>query len=77
MSRARPHITREDIPPRSAGDAKEDFLTIEDTAAGLDVSTRTVRRWIDHGELPVHRIGRIVRIARTDLVAFLARHRVD
>jgi hypothetical protein len=34
-----------------------------------------VRRWIDAGDLVVHRVGAIVRIAEPDLRAFLALHR--
>ena len=41
----------------------------------LSVSTRMVRRWIDAGDLVVHRLGAIVRIAEPDLRAFLAVHR--
>jgi len=51
------------------------FLTIAEVAESLNVSTRTVRRWIDAGDLVVHRVGAIVRIAEPDLRAFLALHR--
>lgn len=37
--------------------------------------TRTVRRWIEAGDLVVHRVGGVVRIAEGDLRAFLALHR--
>ena len=52
------------------------FYKIEDVADLLDVSTRTVRRWIDAGPLKVHRFGRSVRIAEADLRGFVATHRV-
>jgi excisionase family DNA binding protein len=39
------------------------FLTITEVAERLHVSVRTVRRWIDAGDLVAHRIGGIVRIA--------------
>jgi excisionase family DNA binding protein len=51
------------------------FFTIAEVADRLDVATRTVRRWIKSGELVVHRIGGVVRIAEGDLRAFLALHR--
>jgi excisionase family DNA binding protein len=41
----------------------------------LNVSPRTVRRWISAGLLPVHRLGRQLRISDPDLVAFVARSR--
>lgn len=51
------------------------FFTIGDVAESLSVSPRTVRRWIDAGDLAVHRVNAIVRIAEPDLRAFLALHR--
>ena len=53
------------------------FLTIAEVARRLNVSTRTVSRWISGGDLVVHRIGGVVRIAEGDLLAFLAAHRGD
>ena len=51
------------------------FFTIAAVAEFLDVSERTVRRWIKRGELVAHHIGAVVRIAESDLKAFIARHR--
>lgn len=51
------------------------FCTIKTVAERLGVSTRTVRRWIERGELVAHRFGSAVRIAECDLLAFLAVHR--
>ena len=51
------------------------FFTIAEVAECLNFSTRTVRRWIERGELVSHRFGAAVRIAETDLRAFLAQHR--
>jgi excisionase family DNA binding protein len=49
--------------------------TIQQTAELLNVSPRTVRRLIESGALPVHRLGRLVRIGDADLAAFLAASR--
>jgi excisionase family DNA binding protein len=51
------------------------FFTIANVAESLSVSTRTVRRWIDAGELIAHRFNGVLRISDADLHAFLARHR--
>ena len=51
------------------------FFTIHEVAECLNVSTRTVRRWIERGELVAHRFGATVRIAEPDLRGFLAQHR--
>ncbi|WP_108883248.1 helix-turn-helix domain-containing protein [Anderseniella sp. Alg231-50] len=53
----------------------EPFLTIPEVAGTLNVNTRTVRRWIDAGYLPVHRLGGSVRISDADFRAFLAQRR--
>jgi excisionase family DNA binding protein len=49
--------------------------TIDEAAELLNVSPRTVRRAIESGDLTVHRIGRLVRIADSDIAAFLASNR--
>jgi excisionase family DNA binding protein len=43
------------------------FLTIQETAQKLKVSTRTVRRWIKQGDLPAFKIGKTVRILEKDI----------
>jgi excisionase family DNA binding protein len=48
------------------------FFTIAEVAERLSVSTRTIRRWIEAGDLVVHRPGSVVRIAEGDFRAFLA-----
>jgi excisionase family DNA binding protein len=51
----------------------EDFWTIPELAHLLQVSARTVRRWIASGKLVAHRFSpSIVRIADSDFHAFLA-----
>ena len=51
------------------------FFTIPEVAEYVRVSTRTVRRWIGDGDLVVHRVGAVVRIAELDLRAFLSLYR--
>jgi excisionase family DNA binding protein len=51
------------------------FFTIAEVAESLRVSSRTIRRRIRAGDLVVHRIGNLVRIAERDLRAFLAMYR--
>ena len=43
------------------------LLTIPEVAAHLKISTKTVRRWIERGELHAYRVGRQLRIAEEDL----------
>jgi excisionase family DNA binding protein len=51
------------------------LMSVTAVALHLDVSGKTVRRLIDDGELPIHRIGRQVRISEPDLAAYIARSR--
>ncbi len=51
------------------------LLTIEQTAEHLQVSTKTIRRWIDAGDLVAHRFGRQLRISNQDLQAFVRMRR--
>ena len=49
----------------------EEFLTVAEVAARLRLNEQTVRNWIDDGKLPAFRIGRRVRIARSDFERFV------
>ena len=60
---------------RQGGGGLPRYYTIKAVAEALDVSTRTVRRWIANGALAAHRLGGALRISEADLRAFLAEHR--
>ena len=51
------------------------FFTIDQVAEFLSLSPRSVRRLIEDHQLSAHRFGRAVRIAETDLRAYIATHR--
>jgi excisionase family DNA binding protein len=44
----------------------ESFLTVAEVAELLKLNQQTVRNWIDQGSLPALRVGRRVRIKRSD-----------
>jgi excisionase family DNA binding protein len=69
------HLRNAAIRFRRNGEHHLRFLTITDVAESLRVSTRTVRRWIDTGQLVAHRFNGVLRIANQDLQAFLGEHR--
>jgi len=52
------------------------LLTSQEAAKSAHVSFPTLRRWIDRGEIPVVRIGRIIRIKAEDLERFIESHAV-
>ena len=51
------------------------LLTVRDSACRLGISPKTVRRMIASGGLPAHHIGRLVRIAESDLQIFVSLRR--
>jgi len=51
------------------------FYTIKQIADFVEVSTRTVRRWIENKLLIAHRMNGLVRISDADFQAFLASQR--
>ncbi|MGZ4187155.1 MAG: helix-turn-helix domain-containing protein [Solirubrobacteraceae bacterium] len=53
-------------------DASDSFLTVAEVAGILKLNQQTVRNWIDQGSLPALRVGRRVRIRRSDFERILA-----
>ncbi|MEQ8397558.1 helix-turn-helix domain-containing protein [Thalassobaculum sp.] len=51
------------------------LLTVREAAAALQLSSKTIYRAVESGDLPHHRFGRAVRIGLADLEAFANRHR--
>ena len=51
------------------------YFSVKAIAERLDISSRTVHRWIRNNELVVYRVGRSVRISEVDLKQYLAAHR--
>lgn len=52
-------------------DVDESFLTVAEVAEILKLNQQTVRNWIDQGSLPAVRVGRRVRIKRSDFERIL------
>lgn len=50
----------------------DEFLTVAEVAEVLKLNQQTVRNWIDQGALPAVRVGRRVRIKRSDFDRVLA-----
>jgi excisionase family DNA binding protein len=53
-------------------DLDESYLTVAEVADVLKLNQQTVRNWIDQGSLPALRVGRRVRIRRSDFERLLA-----
>ncbi|HUE27042.1 MAG TPA: helix-turn-helix domain-containing protein [Solirubrobacteraceae bacterium] len=54
-----------------SGSHEDAFLTVAEVAEMLKLNQQTVRNWIDQGSLPALRVGRRVRIRRSDLEQLL------
>jgi excisionase family DNA binding protein len=52
-------------------EAEESYLTVAEVAETLKLNQQTVRNWIDAGTLPALRVGRRVRIKRSDFQRIL------
>jgi len=52
------------------------ILTYSEAGEWLKVDERTIRRYIDAGDLPVLKIGGARRVHISDLENFVSRHRV-
>lgn len=65
---------------QTTGTTQLNLMTVREVAQYLQVSTRTVYRYIAQGKLPTYSIGNstgTVRIARSDLHALLIRRTVE
>lgn len=54
-----------------ASNDEESYLTVAEVAETLKLNQQTVRNWIDAGRLPALRVGRRVRIKRSDFERIL------
>ena len=54
-----------------------EWLSSAEAARLLGVTTRTLYRFIDLGELPAYRFGRVIRLQALDVFAFIDSHRID
>jgi excisionase family DNA binding protein len=55
----------------SPSEPEETYLTVAEVAETLKLNQQTVRNWIDQGSLPALRVGRRVRIKRSDFERIL------
>lgn len=58
-------------PDAGLGGGGPDLLTVSEVARYLRVSSMTVYRLLDRGELQGSRVGRAYRVSRDDLAAYL------
>ncbi len=52
------------------------WLSTAAAAKRLGVTTRTLYRFVDEGELPAYRFGRVIRLKEADVDAFIDNCRI-
>lgn len=52
------------------------WISTKDSATYLGVNLRTLYRFIDEGELPAYKFGRVIRLLRSDLDVFIEHSRI-
>ncbi len=62
-----------------AGDEhpETEWLSTQGAARRLGVTPRTLYRFIDQGELPAYRMGRVIRVKASDVDTFVEAHRIE
>lgn len=56
--------------------ADDGWLSADDAAQFLGIGVRTLYRFIDQGELPAYRIGRVIRLREQDVLAYIDASRI-
>lgn len=54
----------------------DDWLGTKEAAAALGITPRTLYRLIDEGEVPAYKLGRVLRLRRAEIDAYLDQARV-
>jgi len=53
------------------------WLSTQAAAKRLGVTPRTLYRFIDHGDLPAYRMGRVIRLKTSEVDAFIESTRIQ
>ena len=53
------------------------WLSTQDAAKRLGITPRTLYRFIDQGELPAYRLGRVIRLKQADVDQFIEASRIE
>ena len=53
------------------------WLSTKEAARRLGITPRTLYRFIDNGDLPAYRMGRVIRLQQSDVDAYIEKCRVE
>ncbi len=68
--------TAEPEPP-AASTADIQWVNTGEAASRLGVTTRTLYRFIDEGQIPGYRFGRVIRLQEDDIATFIENCRIE
>lgn len=54
-----------------------EWLSTQEASRRLGITTRTLYRFVDQGDLPAYRMGRVIRLKATDIDAFIDSSRIE
>ena len=54
-----------------------EWLSTAEAAGRLGITPRTLYRFLDEGQLPGYRFGRVIRLQATDVDDFIERSRIE
>lgn len=54
-----------------------EWLSTQEAARRLGVTPRTLYRFIDVGDLPAYRLGRVIRLKAADIDTFIEASRIE
>ena len=54
-----------------------EWLSTQDAARRLGITPRTLYRFIDLGDLPAYRLGRVIRLKADDVERFIDSSRIE
>lgn len=55
----------------SAPDMNDRWLSVDEIAAHLGIKRDTVYKWIDHKQMPAHKVGRLWKFRRDEVDAWI------
>jgi excisionase family DNA binding protein len=58
------------------GNSRPEWLGTHEAAARLGITSRTLYRLIDEGQIPAFKMGRVLRVKASDLDVFLEHSRI-
>jgi excisionase family DNA binding protein len=54
-----------------------EWLSTQEAARRLGITTRTLYRFVDQGELAAYRMGRVIRVKASDIDTFIESSRIE